>query len=181
MLEIIRNRRSVRSYLPQDVSDELVMKLLDAAHLAPSGHNVQPWTFIVIRDESIKGQIAEVDHQQQWMLEAPVFIAVVADPRARGATDPGICNEYSDLPELKPVIRDTAIAIDHMILMAEELGLSTCWTGWYKQDDMKRVLGVPEDRYVVGVVTVGYGAEHPDARPRKDLAELIMYEKWQQR
>ena len=177
MMQEIKNRRSIRKYKDLQVSDMDLMKILEAGHLAPSGSNTQPWHFIVIKNEEIKKAISEIDHKQEWMLKAPIFIACVADIRCR-IEFPEImcCDEKCDSYELKQIIRDSAIAIGYMLLEAEHLGLGTCWTGWYVQEDMKRVLGLPDYMYVNGIITLGYADEFPNSRPRKSLEEIVSYE-----
>ena len=87
-------------------------------------------------------------------------------------------DENSSLPELKQIIRDTAIAIEHILLEAESIGLSSCWTAWFAQDDIRPLLKIPSDKYVVGVITVGYSDENRKSTPRKPLDSMIRYEKW---
>ncbi len=132
VFDTILYRRSVRKYKNEDVKECDILKIIDAARLAPSGSNTQPWRFLVIRDEETKKKIVEVDHNQKWMLEAPVFIVCMADISSRIETHcQKIMEEDCEIPELKLVIRDTSIAITCMILECEELELSSCWTGWF--------------------------------------------------
>jgi len=155
------------------------MHLLDAARLAPSGNNTQPWNFIIVRSNATKSKIALVDHNQTWMIQAPVHIVCVADigVRIQNSTEMSL-QEESPMEELKQIIRDTAIAAEHIILSAESIGLSTCWTAWFKQNDIRLILDIPSDKYVVCVITVGYSEEAPKPRPRKDLESLLHFEKW---
>lgn len=177
----IENRRSVRKYKKKDIPDETVMALLESGRLAPSGSNTQPWRFIIVRDPDIKKKIVEADHNQRWMLSAPVFLVCVADLCCRiSNTDDIYVDEDSPLPELKLIIRDTAIAIENILLEAEELGLGACWTAWFNQKDMRECLGIPTDKYVCGVVTVGYSDEHGAPQKRKSLDSLVMYDKWKE-
>lgn len=178
MFESILSRRSVRKYLDKDVPQDMIMQILEAARQAPSACNIQPWKFIVIRDEDVKKAVVAADHNQQWMLSAPVFLAFVADPAMRDGIDYGYVDETCDAMDLKRAMRDTGAAIENAILAAEELGLSTCWTAWFTQADMKPALGIPDDKYVVGIVTVGYGAESPAARPRIALEDMVIYDQW---
>ncbi len=87
-------------------------------------------------------------------------------------------NEESPEFELKQIIRDTAIAIEHIVLQAENLGLGTCWTAWFKQAEVRPILNIPNDKFVVCVLTVGYADENPKQRPRKSLDKIVRYEKW---
>lgn len=170
----IAARRSVRRYTDCPVERKLILKILEAARLAPSGSNTQPWRFIVVESPELKRRIVRADHNQEWMLTAPVFLVCTGDLHCR-VENPGPVNEDSGLPELKQVIRDTAIAVGYLLLEAEYLGLSTCWTGWYDQEEMHRALDLPPETYIAGVVTLGYGAEQPAPRPRKPLKELVEY------
>jgi len=179
MLNQIENRRSIRKYRDIKVEKDTVFQILESARLAPSGSNTQPWTFIVVESEETKEKLSIVDHHQSWMLTAPVFIVCVADICCRldGNNDLRL-DEYSSEPELKQIIRDTAIATEHILLEAEHLGLSSCWTAWFIQADVRPILNIPEDKYVCGIITLGYGDETPNQRPRKTMEEIIRYEKW---
>lgn len=176
----IESRRSIRTYLDRPVEDEKLQRLLEAARLAPSGSNTQPWAFIVIKSAETRRKVAAAVHNQGWMAQAPVQIACVADIRARLAEDgkPLHLTEESPQEELKQVIRDTSIAAEHIVLEAQSLGLSTCWAAWFRQDDLRPVLGVPEDKYILCVLMVGYSDSHPAARPRRPLESMIHTEKW---
>jgi len=180
MLEVIANRRSIRKYNSKNVEEELVYKLLESARMAPSGSNTQPWNFIIVRSDAIKEEIVKADSNQQWMKDASVFIVCIADIRCRIKDEREIyLDENSELYELKQIIRDTAVAIDHIMLEAENLGLSTCWTGAYKQDEMRPIMNIPNDKYVVGVITIGYADEERKPAPRRHLEDMVRYEKWQ--
>lgn len=179
IIEAIRDRRSIRKYKADRIKDSDILQIIEAARLAPSGSNTQPWKFIIIKDDSTKKKIVEVDHKQKWMLSAPVFIVCVSDIRTRiEDVDSNSFLEDSPQPELKLVIRDTAIAISYMLLEAQYLKLGTCWTAWYEQEEMRKALELPEYLYVSGVVTLGYADEKPQMRPRKSLDEIVRYEKW---
>lgn len=179
MIKEISTRRSSRNYNGKPVDNGKVLQLLEAARFAPSGKNSQPWNFIVVTDPLTKEKIAIADHNQMWMMDAPVFIVCVADVKRRNPDLVDIVvDENSPLPELKAVIRDTAVAIQHILLMAENLGLASCWTGWYAQADMRPIMNIPNDQYVVGVVTIGYTDNPPKPAPRRDLEDMIRYEKW---
>ena len=149
ILPEIANRRSIRSYSDKEVTDEQVDCLIEAARLAPSGSNKQPWDFIVVRSYQMREKISSIDHNQKWMLTAPVFIVCIGNEKYRGDGD------------MERVIRDSAIATEHILLQAEHMGLGACWTGWFDQNEMRSALGLDERCYVIGVVTIGY----PDGQP----------------
>ena len=180
MLDEIISRRSIRKYIDnKPVEDEKVMELIESARLAPSGSNTQPWHFIVVKSDATRENLAKTSHNQKWMLTAPVFIACVADIRSRVDEEVQlIVNEDSPEVEIKQIIRDTSVAIEHMVLCAQKLGLGTCWVAWFTQDEIRPILNIPADKYVVGIITVGYSNESPKPRPRKEFSEIIHYENW---
>lgn len=177
-MEEIDDRRSIRKYTDQKVEPETIIRLIDAARLAPSGHNRQPWRFIVVTDDAMKESIAKVSHDQNWMLTAPVFIVCIADMAVYGDTAGVVVNEETAAFDLKRIIRDTAIATEHLVLEAVRSGLGTCWVAWFEQKGIRPVLGIPEDKFVVSVITVGYPDENPKQRPRKATQEIVRFGKW---
>lgn len=179
MIRETETRRSIRKYKDQPVEEEKILQILESARLAPSGSNTQPWHFILVKSESTRKKLAEKSHNQSWMVSAPVFIVCVADIRSR-ITEEGllILHENSPQHELKQIIRDTAIAAEHIVLAAESLGLGTCWVAWFDQGDIRPVLNIPSDKYVLSILTVGYPDEQPGARPRKRLEDIFHIEKW---
>lgn len=178
-MQQIEIRRSIRNYLNKQVEDTKIMQLIESARLAPSGSNTQPWRFIIVRSEWMKQKLAEIANNQKWMLSAPVFIVCVADSGARIHTNEKLnLDENSPQEAVKQIIRDTSIAIEHMILEAVSLGLGTCWISSFAQSQIRPILSIPPDKYVVAIVTLGYAAEKPAARPRKKIEEIIRYEHW---
>lgn len=178
-MEIIEKRRSIRKYKDSPIDDELIKKLIKSASLAPSGSNTQPWHFIIVDDADLRKKIAKVSHNQSWMVSAPVIIICVADIRSRISDNEIVSlDEETSLFELKQIIRDTAIAIQQLVLEAVDNGLGTCWVAWYKQDELRPILKIPNDKFVVAIVTVGYADENPKQRPRKNIEELIHKNKW---
>ena len=179
MIESIRHRRSIRKFTSDPIDPEKLEAVLEAARLAPSGNNKQPWTFIVVQSEQQRLAVMEACHRQTWMITAPAFIVAVADISARVETKPGLyLDENSPDWELKRAIRDTAIATENILLEADAQGLGTCWVGFFVQSEIRPVLGIPNTRFVLGVIPIGYPAERPPARPRKPLSEIVRYEKW---
>ncbi|HEY8908863.1 MAG TPA: nitroreductase family protein [Desulfosporosinus sp.] len=179
MIKEIKMCRSIRKYIDKPVEDEKIVQLLESAILAPSGSNTQPWRFIVVKSELTRQRLAEVSHNQKWMLSAPVFIVCVADIRCRIKENVDVSlNENSSQEELKQIIRDTSISIGHILLEADNLGLGTCCVAWFIQEEIRPILNIPADKYVVGIITLGYANEIPKERPQKTLKELIHYENW---
>lgn len=182
MLEAIKTRRSVRQYSEREVDDKTLLQLIESARIAPSGHNTQPWRFIIVRSPGTKKALAEANHKQTWVGRAPVIIVCVADLSCRLKDEPGLSvDENSPQFALKQAIRDTAIAVEHLVLEAENMGLGACWCAWFLQKDVRPLLEITEDKYVVALLPLGYPAESPDERPRMKLEEIVMYEKWDER
>lgn len=179
MINEIKLRRSIRKYIDKSVEDDKLTQILESARLAPSGSNTQPWHFIVVKSNTTKQMISKISHNQKWMLSAPVFIVCVADIRCRiGENEEIILDENSPGEELKQIIRDTSITATHILLEAQNQGLGTCWVAWFTQDELRPILNIPTDKYVVGIITLGYADETPNMRPRKTLKEVIHYETW---
>lgn len=180
LLPEIELRRSIRTYDGRPVEDEKIALLLEAARLAPSGSNTQPWNFIVVRSEETRRNVAAVVHGQNWLAQAPLHIVCVGDVRARVPEETGPLHLSEDSPEeeVKQIIRDTSIAAEHIVLQAQALGLSTCWAAWFRQDELRPVLGIPEDKYVLCVIAAGYSSSLPHQRPRRPLASMVFAEAW---
>ena len=178
-MEIIEKRRSIRKYKAISIDNNKINELIRSAILAPSGNNTQPWHYIIIDDESVKKEVARLSHNQKWMEAAPLQIVCIADIRTRIKDNEDIIlDEETSLFELKQIIRDTAISIEHMVLEAVNQGLGSCWVAWYKQNQIKSLLSIPNDKYVVGILTIGYADEDPKQRPRKGIEEIIHKNKW---
>jgi nitroreductase len=179
MIEAIKSRRSIRKYIDKEIEEKKLVQILESGRLAPSGSNTQPWHFIVIKSKENKDKVAKVSHDQKWMATAPVQIVCVADVRSRTDANVEICvDENSKEEEVKQIIRDTAISVEHMSLTATELGLGTCWVAWFTQEEFRPVLNIPDDKYVLCVLTIGYADEDPKPRPRKKLEDIVHYEEW---
>jgi nitroreductase len=179
IIPAIINRRSIRKFQNIPVEEEKINAVLEAARWAPSGNNMQPARFIVVKDQDIRYALCQADHSQAWMMAAPVFIVAVADLMARVAPESTYkVDEDSPEWEVKRVIRDTAIATGYLLLEVENQGLGACWTGFFSQEDVRPILGLPEDKFVIAIIPVGYPDETPAPRVRKSLAEIVFYEKW---
>jgi len=165
LMDVVRQRRSVRKYRPDTVPQEKIDYLLEAAQLAPSWANGQCWTFIVVTDPQVKHELAEAGNE--WIEHAPVIIAACADPKQSGAK--GDQSYY---------LLDVGIAMEHLVLAASEQGLGTCWIGWFDEKKAKKALGVPDALRVVAATPLGYPDEEPDARPRKALSEIVRKDRW---
>ncbi len=179
MIEAIVNRRSIRKFSSRPIEEEKLSEILEAARLAPSGNNSQPWHFILVRSPEMRHKLAVASHNQLWMEAAPIHIVCIADIRCRISEEiPVSLDDESPLLEFKKLIRDTSIAIEHLVLEATEQGLGTCWIAWFDPKEIAGLLSVPADKYVQAIIPLGYAEEAPKARPRKPLESIIHNEKW---
>jgi len=169
VLEAIRRRRSIRRFLSnRDVDEKDLMTLLEAATLAPSAGNAQPWRFIVIRTPELKEALARAALGQGFVAEAPVVIVVCVDrARARAA--------YGERGESLYCIQDTAAAVQNINLAAVSLGLGTCWVGAFDEAEVMMALDLPASLRPVALIPLGHPAESPRPRPRRPLDEVVEY------
>lgn len=164
VFESIKNRYSCRSYKAGSVPEEKLKKILEAARLAPSAHNAQDWKFVVVKDAQKRKEVAETA-TKNFIAEAPVIIAAVSlDPEQ--VMSSGVPAYAVNL----------AIAIDHMTLIAVEEGLGTCWIGAFNQEKVKEVLNIPEECKVVALLPLGFPADKPGLKIRKDFEEIVCFE-----
>ncbi|MEM5782585.1 MAG: nitroreductase family protein [Candidatus Aenigmatarchaeota archaeon] len=171
LLSIIKKRRSVRKYLKKDVSDDLIEKIIESARFAPSAGNYQPWEFIVVRNEETKKDLVSAAFNQNWMLEAPVFIVTCINMRLAAAV-------YGERGAKLYGIQSVAAAIENMLLTAEALGLATCWVGAFSEVVVARILECPEYIRPCAIITIGYAAEEPKMPPRQSIQEFTHIEKF---
>ena len=166
LMEAIRARRSIRRFLEKPVEEEKILAVLDSGRLAPSARNMQDWRFIVVRDQATRQKLAVAAKDQQFVAQAPAVIAAC-----------GTSNYILTCGQPTYAI-DVTIALDHMTLAAASLGLGTCWIGAFYEDQAKKILGVPDDVRIVALMPLGYPAEEPLPRPRKEIGDIMAWEHW---
>lgn len=165
--ELVRARYSVRSYKPDTVEQEKLHQVLEAARLAPSAANRQPFTFLVVHTEGRQGELRRI-YDRAWFVEAPLVICACGIPAQSWVRRDG--KSYMDV--------DVAIAMDHLILAAADAGLGTCWIGAFDPIAAREVLGLPSDVEPIAFTPLGYPADQPRPKKRKPLEELVRYEHW---
>lgn len=169
--ELIQKRRSIRKYKPDPVDDETILRLLEAARVAPSWEDKQCWQFIVIKSPETRAALgeafAEGNPGKKSLNAAPVVIVCCGDPSKSGIM--GDRHYY---------MMDTGIAMEHLILAAANEGLGTCWLGLFDEDKVKQVLGIPKEWRVTAMSPLGVPDQDPKPRPRKELHEIVYAEKW---
>ena len=163
-------RKSVRSYMPRPIPDEVLARVLEAGRLSPSAVNYQPWHFVVVTDPEKKKVLSEGQYGK-FVAEAPVVIVGLAD-KVRSP---------------KWHIVDTTIALQTMVLAATSEGLGTCWVGSFPEGKVRQALGVPDDYVILALIPLGYsrerddrGKEPPRPKNRKSLKEIVSYESFGQ-
>jgi nitroreductase len=171
ILETIKTRRSIRKYQNKEVKTETVEKLIEAARWAPSAGNIQPWEFIIVKDQEIKQKLADAAYGQSFIEEAPIVIVVCADENR-------IAEGYGDRGKTLYCIQDTAAAIQNIHLTAHSLGLGTCWVGAFSEGEAREILHVPAGIRPVAMIPVGYPAESPPPRHRRSLKDIVHYDRF---
>ncbi len=174
--KVIIARKSVRKYQDKPVEQNKIAKCLEAARLAPSWENKQCWRFIVARDKKTISKLAKGINF--WAKSAPVFIVACGDPKWSGT-------RYGQ----NYYLVDVAIAMEHLVLEAANLGLGTCWLGFFDEKEIKTLLGIPKGIRVVALTPLGY--PHPSegvwgkivkmavgSKKRKNLGEIAYDGKW---
>lgn len=169
--KVIRTRRSIRSYKPDPVPEEVLNRVMDAARIAPSGSNRQPWKFIIVKDGSLRQRLASICGGQDFIAEPPVAVVACGYDihRNRG----GYMGEMS-------ILVDVSIAFTHLIQAARAEGLGTCWIGAFDNNKVKELLNIPDNFYVVAVSPLGYPREEKfrDPGERKSLEEIVSIDKF---
>ena len=165
--KLITTRGSIRGYKTQPVEEEKLLTVLDAARMAPTAHNNQPFRIIVVHTEGREEELARI-YGRPWFVQAPIVIAIVGIP-----TEGWVRHDGKNYYEV-----DVAIAMDHLVLAAHNLGLGTCWIGAFNPDAAYEVLGLPEEVVPVAFTPLGYPDKNPREKVRKPLDNLVNYEKW---
>ena len=170
IIEAIEKRRSIRRYKDKLVPEETVNRILNAARMAPSANNHQPYFFLIIQDPVKKrGLLQACRKSSEWIEQAPILIVAIASMEEAYPSLGGYLNSYAV---------DTAIAIDHLTLAATNEGLGTCWICAFHEEKAKEFLGIGgnSDLKIVAMLPLGYPAEEPNPTPRKQLLDIVQYE-----
>ena len=183
--EAIKTRRSIRRFKPDDVPDEMIEQILEAARLAPSGANLQPWSFSVVKEKKTKTELRRICWNQPSIEEAPVVIVCFADlekyyqirnyafryKKYLGSSDISLMSE-----KITYAVSNTYIAVEHMVLVATALGLNTCWVGGFDDaTEFNRLFNLDDNMIPVVVIPLGYSAEDiPPQRPRRELEDILI-------
>ncbi|HEX74291.1 MAG TPA: nitroreductase [Dehalococcoidia bacterium] len=166
-IEIAKKRYSVRVYKPQPIEDEKLQQVLEAARLAPTAANRQPFKFIVIHTKGRGEELMRI-YSAPWFVQAPIVICACGIPSQSWTRRDG--KNYYEV--------DVTIAMDHLILAAADLGLGTCWVGAFNSDAARQVLGLPDEVEPIVLTPLGYPDAQAGYKSRKSLDDLVHYEHW---
>ena len=165
--ELVAARYSVRSYKPDPVDNDKLQQVLEAARLAPTAANRQPFQLIVVHTEGRQAELRRI-YDREWFVEGPLVVCACGIPTQAWVRRDG--KSYLDV--------DVAIAMDHLILAAANVGLGTCWIGAFDAVAAREVLGLPDDVEPIAFTPLGYPDDQPRPKRRKPPAELVRYERW---
>jgi len=155
LLDLVKHRKSVRDFLDVAVEREKIMMCLEAARLAPSACNSQPWRFIVVDDRQLKNKLCDAAFSGIYSVNsfcqmAPVIVVVVSEKSKFLAKIGGMFRGT------KYYLINIGIAIEHFVLQAEDLGLGTCWIGWFNEQAVKPILNIPPPKKIDILIALGY-------------------------
>lgn len=183
-IQIIKNHRSIRNYLDQDISEDVLQQVLEATHAMPTSINGQQVSLVVIRDKDMRTQLARLCGGQAWVAKAPVFVLFVADFYKTSLA--------ADLNNVQQVIHESAegelvgvldcgIALGGMIVAAESLGLGIVPIGGIRKNakEIIKLLGLPKYTFPVNGLCLGYAADESHLKPRLPISSFVHYEKYQ--
>ena len=165
--DLIKKRYSVRAYQSKPVEEEKLQQVLEAANLAPTAANRQPFKIIVIHTKGREAELKRIYHRE-WFSQAPLVIGICAAASEAWSRMDG--KNYADI--------DATIVMDHLILAATDLGLGTCWIAAFDPAAARGILGLPDDVEPVAFTPLGYPADEMKMKKRKSLEEIVRYEKW---
>ncbi len=179
LLDLIKHRKSVRDFLDRPVEREKIIMCLEAARLAPSASNSQPWRFIVVDDKQLKDKLCDAAFSGIYWINsfcktAPVIVVVISEKSKFLARIGGMFRGT------KYYLIDIGIAGEHFVLEAEELGLGTCWIGWFNERAIKSILNIPQHKKIDILIALGYynreklGPEH-SREPMEKIASFNSY------
>lgn len=199
VLEAIQKRRSIRKFKTTPLTTDQINKLLEVARLAPSGCNVQPWRFIIIHNAQMKTELYEASFDQKFIKTAPIVLVCCSDlhswKESKERTHELLNTEDIRLSQtcekalmekvdkataetiqdrIPSALLNVAIAIEHIVLTAVELGLGSCWVRLFDEKKVRQILNLPEHILVIAILPIGIPDEDPPARPRLPLSKIIL-------
>lgn len=166
----IQKRHSIRSYSNEHPSKDIIHELIEYANLAPSAGNLQARDFIIVDEKKVKEKLCAAALDQKFIIEAPYNIVVCANLNRIAPYGNRGLDFYS--------IQDSAAAVEHILLLAVNYGLDTCWVGAFNDNEVANTLKLPTYIRPVAIIPIGYAKEKATSRSRFDTKKLIHYNKW---
>jgi len=170
-LELAGRRQSDRGYMDKPLEHEVIERCLEAGRLAPSACNSQPWFFVVVDEPQLRSQVADKLHDMvmnKFVVTAPVLVAVVAET-------PGLIPRLAGSLKGKPYyLIDIGMAVENICLQAAAEGVGSCVLGWFDEQGVKKLLGIPKEKRVPLVITLGY----PDKQETREKVRKPPAKTW---
>jgi nitroreductase len=172
LFDVMKKRRSVRSYLPKPVEDEKLQAVLEAANAAPSAGDLQAYEIVVVRSPEQKEALTKAAYGQRFIAEAPVVLVVVSNQKRSSV-------RYGERGVKVYSIQDPTIAISYMQLAATALGLATCWVGAFLDSGVAAVVGadISKGLIPIAILPIGYSNQSTNVTPRRKMTDLVHVEK----
>jgi nitroreductase len=162
VIRVLKERRSIREYLPKPIPKEILEDIIDCGRLAPSANNVQPWLFVVVTEEGGKKELASMATYGKFIASAAACVAV-------------FCEKDNN-----HLVEDGAAATENIIIAAKAYGIDSCWVAGYQRnysEAVRKLLGVPEKYTLISLVSLGY-SDRTAQRPKKSLDQVLRWEKY---
>ncbi|MFC2047515.1 nitroreductase family protein [Chloroflexota bacterium] len=166
-LELAKRRYSVRDYKSKPIEDDKLRQILKAAHSAPTAHNLQPFSLIVVHTKDREDELRRI-YSSPFFVQAPIIICACSIPSQSWIRRDG--KKYCEV--------DVTIAMDHLILAATDLGLGTCWIAEFDPQAARETLRLPKETEPIVFTPLGYPDAQPRPKKRKSINELVHYENW---
>ena len=167
VFEVIKKRYSCRTYQDKPIEQDKLDQIFEAARQAPSAKNLQDWRFVVVTDKKIKQQVTGCTNHQDAFGQAGAIIAACS-----------VCGEIMKCGQrIAPI--DVSIALEHIALMATELGLATCWIGSFDAEKVRQVLEIPKDVAIIELMALGYPEKGYRQTTREPMKSIFCRDKWQ--
>jgi nitroreductase len=166
IIEAIEERSSTRQFTSDEIPDATIGRLLEAARRAPSAGNIQPWYFVVVKNQELRTELTKLAHNQNFVGQAPVVIVICADPTLSE-------QRYGSRGRDLYCLQDTAAATQNILLAATGYGLGSCWVGAFDEVGVQRVLGLDANKRPVAMIALGHPAEEPSPDPLRSMNEVV--------
>jgi len=172
MLTMIQSRKSIRKYSQKPIPENELKEILKTGFSAPSGGNMQPWRVVVVKDQTRKDRLATAAYGQSFIAEAPVLLVVCAVPHESA-------EKYKERGATLYALQDTAALTQNILLASHALGYATCWIGAFNEDEVSKIIKVPEGIRPVSMIPIGLAdGVAPKGRPRKSVSDVVIEEEF---